>query len=207
MHASRRAVYLGVVGLAVAGLTTVFGPGVAQEKDKTVKPQPIPLDSVHVTSEQKGLKRVAVGHGDFDRQVLEDLRRSSLKVGLSNVFLVRGAEITAAVRATRDAFESGVGAGEPIPGDGKRPDQPIWLVVFFGVSGSSPPAWEVKGVERAGRRVRVSFAASAADSNDRHPYFAWVNLGTLAPEGYTLELFDLGAQEVALSRNVRVKKH
>jgi hypothetical protein len=206
MCTSRRTVHRATVGLVLAGLTAGLATGAAQEKGEVVKPQPIPLDSVYVTSEQKGLKRVAVGQGNFDQPVLEDLARRSIKAGLSNVFLVRGAEIGDAVRATRLAFDSGLGASEPIPADRAQADKAVWLVAFFGVSGSSPPAWEVKGVERSGQRVRVSFAASPADSNDRHPYFAWVLLGAAEPGVYTLELFDVNVKEAVLSRRVAVKK-
>ena len=74
------------------------------------------------------------------------------------------------------------------------------------VSGSDPEAWVVKGVERSGNKVRVSFFKRLARTKDLQPYFAWVPLGTLEGGTYTLELFEAGDQEVKLARTVSVGK-
>src|SRR5262249_28898214 len=136
MSTIRRAASWGTAGLVVA---VAFAPGTAQVRDKGAEPQPIPLDSVYVTSEQKGSKRVATGGGDFGRKALEALRERARRVGLSNVFLVRGATIQEAVEATSVAYDVGLGGSEPISADQLKKDERVWVVAYFGLSGSSPP--------------------------------------------------------------------
>ena len=111
-----------------------------------------------------------------------------------------------AVRATGVAFNSAVGAGQPISADQLEKDERIWVVAYFGVSGSSPEAWVVTDVERAGGRVRLSFRYNGAETDDLKPYFVWAPLGPLGAGTYTLELYDAGGREVVLSRTVRLPK-
>jgi hypothetical protein len=66
----------------------------------------VPLARVFVTGKQKGLPCV-FGRDVVDGRELDELRKRASRVGLSNVFLVRGRGIGDAVRATADAFNSG----------------------------------------------------------------------------------------------------
>ena len=190
--------------LALIGLAIVLGPSVAQKDDRPAKAQPIPLDSVYVTNEGTSLKRVGVGHDNIDEQMWAVLYKRSTRVGLSNVFLVRGADITAAVQATTVALGSGVGADEPISADDMPKDGRVWVVAHLGVAGSTPEARIVKGVERTGNRVRVVFAKGWSLSNDVWPYLVWAPLGSLGAGTYVLELYDTQARQVVLGRTVRV---
>ncbi len=206
MRIDHRVRYLKVGSLVLGGLIALFGSGVAQEKDKAERSTPIPLDSMYVTSEQEDLKHVFFGDARFSRLTLGTLFENSKLVGTSNIFLVRGAEIKDAVQATTVAYNRGFGARDPVWDDPLQNNEQLWVVAFFGVSGSGPLEWIVKGVERADNRVRVSFSQLGSHTQDRFPYFLWAPLGRLEAGEYTLDLYDATEKIVVLSRNIKVAR-
>src|SRR5262245_42854606 len=76
----------------------------AEEGDK-VDTKKIPLDAIYSTSQQKGLKLIDQGQGDEGfREEMRELYQQSIKMGASNIFLVRGDDIGSAVKATWSVF-------------------------------------------------------------------------------------------------------
>jgi hypothetical protein len=169
----------------------------------------IGLGVVFGTTGQKEIKPVSAGfrpRPGGGKEYLEpygpDLARlvREHRGGASSVFLVRGKDLTEAVRATWEIQTAGARADVPVTA-GRQPSKaPHWLVIYFGVSGSSPPQWLVRSVEVRGKTIRVSYNRGKAETNDEHPYYLWVPLGQLAAGNYTLELFDADAWEVTLMR-------
>lgn len=110
------------------------------------KGEKIPLDSIYATSDQKGLKEVSLGEDEPHHKEMEALRRNRKLT--TNVFLVRGKDISGAIKATHEVFflqRSGDLVRVPKKDEGGQ----VWLAVFFGVSGSVPPTWAVESVERS----------------------------------------------------------
>jgi hypothetical protein len=163
----------------------------------------VPLGSVHSTSRQKGLKLIDQGKGDeaFPNQ-MRVLFERSIRMGASNVFLARGDDLKAAVKATWEVFRYGRSASGPVSADRRSRSERYWLVAYLGVDGSVPPAWLVKSVKVSGRTIRLAFTKRGDATGVLHPYFVWAPLGKLGPGTYTLELFDEESKQVTLSRRV-----
>src|SRR5262245_28398239 len=111
---------VGTMPVVVLMLLPVCGIGLApfdqlsagKEEVNKVKAKRIPLESIHSTSEQKGLKAIEPGLAALDK-----LYQRSVDVGASNVFLARGGAVTAAVHATARVFTAGYPVEEPVPPD------------------------------------------------------------------------------------------
>jgi hypothetical protein len=191
---------LPLLALAAAGPSRCL-PGEKEEKKAGAKA--VPLGSIYSTSRQKGLKRIDRGEGDeaFPNEVRE-LYQQSIWMGASNVFLARGDDVKAAVKATWEVFMRGQPATGPVSADRRSRSEQYWLVAYLGVGGSSPPAWLVKSAKVSGRTIRLAFTNPGAANSDLHPYFVWVPLGKLGRGAYTLELFDEESKQVTLSRRV-----
>jgi hypothetical protein len=171
----------------------------------------IPLESVYSTSQQPGLKHVTHAmkadgnrwvplepYGHFLQRI-----RSDFSSGLTNVFLVRGKDITQAVRATSMAMPGNSGGGYPVlPEDGSEPTQ-LWLVAYLGRSSSGTDAEvPIQSVEREGKTIRLAYRYHRNANQDMMPYIFWVPLGEMKKGTYTLELFDTDKKEVTLLRRV-----
>lgn len=130
--------------------------------------------------------------------------KSDFGNGASNAFLVHGKDITGAIEATASVLLGGQSAERPgVNARGQMPPS-LWLVAYLGSSGSSPPEWTVRSVERRGNSFRVSYSTRQAETDDGRHYFVWVPVGELKPGTYSLELFDVGRKEVMLLRRVVV---
>lgn len=179
--------------------------GRSDGREDQVKAKQVPLKLVHSTSQQAGLKRIDQGVGDetFPNQMRE-LYQQSIKIGASNVFLVRGEGVAAAVKATWYVFTHGISADKPASADYPPKSDEMWLVAYLGVEGSGPPAYRVQSVEVSGEDIRLTYKHPGASDSDEHPYFYWVPLGRLVPGTYKLQLFDADQKQVTLMRRVRV---
>jgi hypothetical protein len=167
----------------------------------------IPIESIFSTATQKGTQRVDHGQGyEGFRFELRELYRRSSRIGASNVFLVRGNEIGAAVKATLRVFDAGVSADQPVSPNLQRTSEQIWCVAFFGLAGSSPAAWQVRSVELRGKELRVVYRdhLDEAGTDDVHAYSVWIPLGQIAAGTYSLQLFDETRQHISLARAVVV---
>jgi hypothetical protein len=165
----------------------------------------IPLESIYSTTGQKGLKALKMRLDEPQGQELQGIARG-YRGGASDVFLVRGKDIAAAVKAARQAFTAGQSADGPVIPDAASRAAPLWVVAYLGSAGSSPPAWLVHSVEVKGQMVRVTFRKPKrfGSTRDLHPYFLWVPLGKVEAGTYTLELFDADKEEVTFLRRVAV---
>jgi hypothetical protein len=118
---------------------------------------------------------------------------------------VRGADVATALLSAEMAFR-GSSADRPLRGNPPTKEKLIWAVAQLGVRGSSPPAFEVKAVERDGKRVRVSFEEKRSRSLDERPYLVWAPLGELEPGENTFELYNVVRDRVVLMRLVEVQE-
>jgi len=180
---------------------------------KDINNRSLPLRSMYATNGQEELKamnRSFVFEKDGSKTFVEPYGNELHQMfrywgpGASNVCLVRGDEIVAAVNATRRVFTGGGPADVPSIPDGERKHDAIWLVAYFGASGSEPPAWVVRSVEQKERTFRVSYVKRVALTKDLNEYFLWAPLGVLGAGIYTLELFDTEQHQVTLLRRVTV---
>src|SRR5207249_2059004 len=82
-----------------------------------------------------------------------------------------------------------------------------WLVVYFGITGSEPPAWLVESAEQSGKTIRLNFKPAKRDvtTEDLHQYFVWVPVGQLDAGTYTLELVDTSVGQMTMMRRVQAK--
>jgi hypothetical protein len=192
---------LRTLGVSIALLMTGQFNVADEKKDKGPPTKSIPLSELYVTFKQEGvtlmLPRPRV-EGDLS------LKDRVAKNGTSNIFLVRGADVGTALLSAEMAYR-GSSADRPLRGNPPTKDKPIWVVAHLGVRGSSPPAFEVKAVERDGKRVRVSFEEKRSRSLDERPYLVWAPLGELEPGDYTLELYNVSRERVVLMRLVEVE--
>jgi hypothetical protein len=166
----------------------------------------IPLESIYSTTGQKSLKPVKGHHSEPYSNDLSQIR-SGLRSGASNIFLVRGNNITQAIAATRRLFVGGGAADVPVLEGVGLEEGPLWLVTYFGSAGSKPSAWQVEPVEQKGKTIRVPFwkPGRLGSTSDIHAYLVWIPLGELEEGAYTLELFDINQREVILMRRVLVE--
>lgn len=199
-----------LVPVATIGLLAVFAigkPSGLNGDEMKVEPKKVPLGSIYSTSRQKGLKLIDQGVGDktFPNEMRE-LYQQSIRMGASNVFLARGDDIAAAVKATWEVFTHGQPVSEAVSADRRSKSKQYWLVAYLGVSGSDPPAWLVKAVEVSGQNIQVAFTNPGSGAKDEHPFFVWAPLGRLKDGAFTLEMFDEEKKQVTLSRRVILPK-
>jgi hypothetical protein len=158
----------------------------------------IPLESIFTTSKQEGL---------LEPPDLEPFYRGTCILGASNIFLVRAGSIKQALEGTRRVLAGG-GSATRVPSSSQIEFHPsaVWLVAYFGVTGSNPKAWLVVSVELHDKTIRVNFSEPVRQfrTEDTLSYTAWAPLGELRPGTYTLELFDVGKKEVVLMRRAEV---
>lgn len=179
------------------------------------QPGQIPLHAIYSTNGQDGLRPMNPGfllEEDGTRKYVEpyglflDEMHSQFRAGGPNVLLVRGKDITAAVRATWLAHLGSRPFDRPVDPEDGTEGAPLWLGVYFGTTGSEPPAWLVEGARREESAIRLSYVKPQwpRRTKDLHQYFAWVPLGRLEAGDYALELFDAAKRQVTLLRRVSV---
>ena len=202
------------LGFLTAAVLVGFGPsragGQRDDKAKAEEWKAVPREHIRVcNTEQKNEPLKKEEWTKFDEERYRNILGIALKVGPSNVFLVYGDTFGNAVEATHKAFSpygghTG-GADTILPnlaGTEKKPE--VWVVAFIGVS--SPDRWTIKKVERAGTRIRVSYADHGSVQGTTAPVIVWAKLGPLDPGRYTLELFGTNDDEIKLTRLVRIEK-
>jgi hypothetical protein len=196
-----------LVVFATAGVVFLAGErssSAGKEREKEV--DKIPLKSIYSTNGQKGLIAVKQALEKPSGKQLNILRRD-FPGGASNVVMVRGKNLTAALLATRWAFTGSRSADVAIDPDDGSKDAPLWMVAYLGNAGSSPPYWLIGAMERKGKTVRLKFAkdkSMGGRTKDSHHYFIWVPLGKLGAGTYNLELYDEDKEQVILLRRVTV---
>jgi hypothetical protein len=101
---------------------------------------------------------------------LKTLRARATETGSSNIFLVRGDSLRDAFAQTRDVFTYPRNVNRlPRNLNPAFKSENIWLVAFFGTSGSGG-VWLVDAVDVSGRVVRVGYRTRETDGRDMVPY-------------------------------------
>jgi hypothetical protein len=213
----RRLLLFGLIASALGG--GAVAPGTSQDKGaippKQGKPpkmtaQKIPLEQVYSTNGQEGLIPVRLGTKAPYDACLREMFRHSAGIGASNIFLVKGNDITEAITATATVIAGGNGAERPARGVPPH-DEPTkcWLVAYLGMSESKPPAWAVVKVEKEGKTLRLYYYGRQPPGHapeGKHHYFAWVPVGDLEAGRYDLELIEAGRRSLVLRRKVEVQR-
>jgi len=170
----------------------------------------IPLESCFATFDGSGCKYLRSSDAEpygYDLGQIYLHRKS----GASNVVLVRGKDVVAAVRAVRWAFTGGMPADTPVLPDlhaREAKGEPLWLVADLGI-GSTPGLWRIQAAETRGMIVRLTYSwtkITGPSTAMERKYFVWVPLGQAKAGTYVLELYDAGRKEVMLLRRVAVSK-
>lgn len=186
-----------VTACAILGQTAPAPPG---------EWRTVPLESCYATFGGSGCTIVRGGDTDPYGPALQRVL-SQAPGGASNLVLVRGGDIAAALRATRVAFTGGISADAPAPPDPSVKGAPrrLWLVAYLG-TGSSSGVFRVHAVAARGQTVRLTYSRLRPSPlvADAHPYLIWVPLGEANPAAYSLELYDADRREVMLLRRVVV---
>src|SRR5262249_36956402 len=117
----------------------------------------IPLKDVYATFGGQGPRFLAHGLNDNVGRELEDLYRN-YRSGASQIFLIRGRDIPAAVRATRQILVGGATLDSKVALGAGSVGEGLWLVVYFGQGITSPPAYRIHSVELTGNSIRVSYS-------------------------------------------------
>ena len=199
------------LGFFSAAVLVGFGPshagGQRDGKAKAEEWKAVPREDIRVSIFGQGnvpLKKEE--WTENDEKEYRNMIAVARKVGPSNIFLVYGNSFSAAAAETGAAI--GVFGGRqadtlPALQKDQKPFD-VWVVVHLGVSSSD--RWTIKAVERAGPRIRVSYADHGSVLGITEPYLMWARLGQLDPGKYTLELFKVNDEEVKLTRIVRIEK-
>lgn len=194
-----------LAGLAGPGLLSrpVDGAPVPKERpDREVR-----LETIYTTADQNNLRWIRARDGSPEAEAA--IRKALSRSLVSNLFLVRGEDVAAALRGTRACLAWDAGAEKPADREARWKSKKWWLFVYLGQGPSVPPEWTIEGVAVYGRRVVVHYRQVdpfelRTKDNCQHAY--WVPLGELkAGEWYTLELLDEASKEVTLLRREKVE--
>jgi hypothetical protein len=160
----------------------------------------IPLNSIYSTIEQEGLKGVAIS----DKFVQQAIVDSFIELGprISNLFVVDGTISDAITQSLKMQGKARIYVRD------KGEAKPLWLVVFFGYSSSSPRKWALNSVERGEGKIRVNYSLPRDTNQIRTanlvPRFLWVPLEHQKTGKYVLELVNASTDEVSLMRRVEI---
>lgn len=185
----------------------------ADESDSQIS-RDVPLSSIVTTSTQKDLKHISKAI-PFKNQVsastnghLQQMSQAP-KSGASNIMLVDAKDIHEAVSASARVVIAGHAADAVVPINlPKQKHKGHWLVAFLGSGSSSPARWLVDSTTVQKNRIRLKYrkAPPSPATEDVHPYYFWIPLGSLEDGVYELELFDGEQNAVTLMRRVTVNK-
>ena len=179
--------------LALFGACGGFSAAV-QEKKVT-----IPLAGVYAFVPTKNMIRAT---GVSDREMVNDLRRT--KSLTPNVYLVGGKDIDNAIKHTHKLiYGSEFGDFIKAGADGKAH---AWVVLYLGISSSSPPMFSVDSIERIGMQIKINYQTHKPtfQTLDNACYYFWIPLGELSAGKYQLQVNSITDNEIVLSRRVTV---
>jgi hypothetical protein len=114
----------------------------------------------------------------------------------SDVFLVRGDDLSAALDATERRVLENAPADVVIAPKGNPAHKGVWIAIYLGAAGSSPPRWRLDSIRMEGRLICVRFSdAGGGHTDDIHAYWAWAPLGELSPGTYSVSLINTSTNE------------
>lgn len=171
----------------------------------------VPLASIHGTSGQEGITEIRPGGkpkpgvkpNTQEAALTELIRRERIELRL---MLCRGDDIASAVFGSYAVRFEGRSTDLAVSADPDSKSKNYWLATQFpwGVGG---PRFFVKSVTIHGKTIRWSYQEGrtpGATGQVNVPHFFWAPLGNLDAGDYELELFDLGTNQVEMTRRVRV---
>jgi hypothetical protein len=171
------------LGCAVGGLGIGAAP-IPKDPEEV-----IPLRSIFATSGQKELAEISFKNalsGDEGKQ----RRFFGSPLGPSNLFLVFGDNIDAAIEATYSAFVYGRSVDRPVlrPGVSQGEHDGLWAFVLFGCAQTSPTEWKVTRVSLQRNYVRFRIVRPDPKKEkfyqfDRCSYMCWAPLGKTQRKG------------------------
>ena len=178
------------------------GAFVDKEKAKKgdAKPVSIPKKEIYTSGPEGGFKERLRAEwqrgekGELDKPVhkyTDNLAQIEKRHGPRNMFLVRGFDVTEAIKTTRVIYVSGW-SGDPPPDTGQN----YWLVVYLGTSQSGPCKWTFKSCTVKGNLIEFVYKTyedppeGTIHPNDLKQYFFWVPLPELDKGSYELKLVD-----------------
>jgi hypothetical protein len=201
-----------MVMVAVIGGLGVAVVGVAPGRPAHVPADPvrtIPLGSCYSTFDGSGCRQLTQGISESPGQELGRIYAKH-QGGASNVVLVHGKDITAAVKAACGPLIGGAPADTPAlpdPDAGAAKREPLWLAAYLGIAGNTSIGWRVHAAETRGLTARLTYSQSRRTGPIGSivlQYLVWVPLGEVRAGTYTLELYDADRKEAMLSRRVTV---
>lgn len=214
MRASHVAVIIGAGSFLAAWC---LAPGAADDKPQPGKTVVVPKEAIHISNADQTPPKPK-GWSKDDEEQYQSILRSVAHSGVSNVFLVRGKDLREAMDFTTWAYNErnthNARANETLPpwrDHLPEPGKPagrsyadVWVVAHLGSSSSD--RWSINSVERTGTRIRVSYVDHGPVRGDIEPYILWAPLGQLPGGKYAVELYEVNAEEVKLTRTVRVEQ-
>ena len=161
----------------------------------------IPLNAVYASFDQENLEPCndAVANADFGDTM------NVVRNGPARIILCVGNDVAAAVKCSERAFFT---PEEPMPSVIEGRNTRIWVAAYFGMDGSTPPAFQVRAVEITGHLIRVGFEQidSSQRSCDLRTDIGLAPLNHLEAGTYALELFDTARRETVATRLWRVTR-
>jgi hypothetical protein len=186
----------------------------ASADEPDAKPRDVPLSSIVTTSPQKGMiqSRDVFSNRDHNSVVTNgflDQILTATKSGASNVFLIDAKDRYEAVGTSARVILGAHAADKAVRANIPKPKhEGLWVVAYLGSGPSSPTWWTVEGVSIDANKIRLRYRKSppAPATDDIHPYYYWIPLGSLDNGAYELELYDLEKNCVMLMRLVTIEK-
>ncbi len=201
-----RCFLLPCIAVVLATLTVAFpGEDRAVPEDAT-KERVIPLSAIYGTNHQEGINRLRPAKANPAHEALKALTDDAGYIGAGTVFLVRGKDITEAIRAMRLIYAEGQSADQVATARCGSKDAPLWMVAFMGGVGSRLPRVVVKSACQNGKRVRLTYSTPNPPPTDGNyiAEFFWVPLNAVGEGTYSLELYHEQSRQVVLMRRVTV---
>jgi hypothetical protein len=165
----------------------------------------IPLTSIIATTSQENLRQF---HDIFSNNEEEQYQRkfAGSTANASNVFVVKASDATSAVSIGSRVFFGYLPTEQAATTKEKKEQSDYWLVAYLGAGTSSPTSFVIDEVTVEGNVVRLTYSRPKAErvTCDVLQYYFWVPLGELRPGKYRLDLFDVTARAVTLSRYVEL---
>jgi hypothetical protein len=129
---------------------------------------------------------------------------SEVQGGPQRIVLCDGIDVGAAVKSSALNFSM---PESPVPFVATGKNDAVWVAAFLGSDGSIPPAYVVRSISVTDRIVRVAYERddSSGRTCDLSAYMIWAPLGRMDAGMYTLELFDVAAGTVTVTRRWQVK--
>lgn len=194
------------VGLTWVGATPISSAPIPKEKPE----REVPLKEIHTLGLQEGLPRLGlVGQDDGVLRGVEAIQNALGLHAASNLFVVRGDDLKAAVQDARSWLTYEDNKETEAERKSRKASNRRWLFVYLGSGSSTPMRAKLEAVHVYPDRVQVRY--SGPDPSERwvtadvRYYAYWIPLGELKPGPARFEIVDHATGEIELMRRVIIK--